>query len=320
MGALVFVIIPVHNGIEHTLPTVKSLLPLLPPGGRIVVVDDGSTDGTTETLQEECPAVTVLQGDGNLWWSGAINKGARYALEEGADYVLLLNNDVIIHPQFLEELLQGAREFPGALVGSKILFAHEPLKVWFMGGKINWLRGKYWITGSGQPDTGAWREPIEVDWLAGMSMLVPTAVFRLGLWVDQEAFPQYSGDSDFSIRARKAGFKLIVWPRSHVYNKIHVSGLDSKLLLGSERFTLRRFAEMLTSRKSSVAFCTHGKLILRHAPIWSWPLVFVRFYSYVFLKCFQVWLNLPGFRRSKGRNSIMNGSPHLDFRKEERAV
>ena len=83
MRTSVFVVIPVHNGIEHTLRTVRSLLPLLPPGGRVVVVDDGSRDGTAETLRKECSGVVVLRGDGNLWWSGAINEGVREGYRDG---------------------------------------------------------------------------------------------------------------------------------------------------------------------------------------------------------------------------------------------
>lgn len=299
MGHKIFAVIPVHNGIEHTLPTVRALLPLMPPPGRIVVVDDGSTDGTSDLLHREHPEVIVLRGDGNLWWSGATNWGARCALEKGADYVLFLNNDVILHPQFLEELLIGAREFPGALIASKILSTDEPWKVWSMGGKLDWLRGKVWMLGHGGPDLGRWREPVEADWLPGMSILVPIQVFRQGIWLDRDNFPQYAGDSDFSMRARRAGFKLVVWPQSLVYNKINHSGLDTKLLLGIEPFSFRLFFQTFTSVKSSKAFRTFGKWMLRHTPVWSWPMMLARSYGFYLLKCLQIWLRLPGFARRR---------------------
>ena len=297
MSSRVYAVIPVHNGIEHTLPTVRSLLPLMPPVSRVVVVDDGSTDGTGEILQREYPEVIVLQGDGNLWWSGAINMGSRYALENGADFVLFLNNDVILHPQFLEELLRAAREFPGALIASKILFANEPWKVWSMGGKISWWRGRLWMLGCDTLDDERWQEPVEVDWLPGMSVLVPVEVFRQGLWVDDVAFPQYAGDSDFSIRVRKAGFKLITWPQSRVYNKVGHSGMDTKLLLGLEPFSLRLFFQTFTSVKSSMALRTNMTWVTRHTPVWAWSIMWGRSYGFYLLKCLQIWLGLPGIVR-----------------------
>ncbi|MFH1861581.1 MAG: glycosyltransferase family 2 protein [bacterium] len=302
MGDKVFVVIPVYNGIEHTVSTVRSLISLLHPGCRVVVVDDGSTDGTSAILGSEFPDVTILRGDGNLWWSGAINLGARYALENGADYVLLLNNDVFLHPQFLEELLIGAREFPDSLIASKILFASEPWKIWCMGGKVNWRSGRCWVVGCGQLDDHRWMEPVEADWLAGMSVLVPVEVFRRGIWVDEKAFPQYCGDSDFSMRAKLAGFQLIVWPPSRVYNKVENSGLDTRLLQRIEPFSLRLFIATLTSIKSSKAFCTFGKWVLRHAPVYSWLPLFLRQYGFYFLKCVQVLLRLPSSKTTPRRN------------------
>jgi GT2 family glycosyltransferase len=297
MQPRIYALIPVFNGIQHTQTTVSALKPLMPPGGKIVVIDDGSTDGTEEILNREHPEVTVLRGDGNLWWSGAINMGARFALEEGADYVLFLNNDVILSDNFLEELLKGAQEFPEALISSKILSSDEPWKVWSSGGRVNWWSGKFWMLGCGQADDHRYNEPLEADWLPGMSVLVPVGVFRQNVWVDDKAFPQYAGDTDFSLRARKAGFNLIVWSSSVIYNKVRNSGVVSKLLLGVEPFSFRLLWECLTSIKSSVSFCTFGKLVMRHAPLITRIPTLLRYYGFFFLKVAQVSLGLPGPRK-----------------------
>lgn len=305
MNPRVFAVIPVHNGVEHTLSMVRTLLPLLPYGGQIVVVDDGSTDGTEEVLNSEFPEVIILRGGGNLWWSGAINMGVRYALDQGVDYVLFLNNDIVMHPQFLEELLMGAREFPHSLVASKILSVEEPGKIWSLGGKVDWKRGKLWMLGHGQRDDGRWNEPVEADWLPGMSVLVPSAVFQMGIWVDESSFPQYSGDSDFTMRARKAGFRLIVRPQSRVYNKVSSSGLDTRLIKGLEPFTLKAFFTSLTSIKSSKCLPVYIKWLFRHAPVWSWPMMAGRFYGYYILKGLQLWLGLQRFPKKRLKTGLV---------------
>lgn len=308
MTRRVYIVIPVHDGIKHTLSLVRNLTPLMPPEGRIVIVDDGSTDDTTRILNAEHPEVAVLPGDGNQWWSGAINVGARYALNEGAEFILFLNNDIVLDPQFLEELVVASNEYPRALIASKILSADEPWRIWSMGGRFDWSKGKFWVLGHNVLDDGRWEEPLDVNWLPGMSVLVPTEVFRSGVWVDRQAFPQYSGDADFSIRARRAGFRLIVWPASRVYNKVRNSGLTSELLLRTTPFSFKKFIDSLTSIKSSAAFCTFARLIIRHAPPWAWPLTLGRFYGFYFLKCLQVWLRLPGipkWRRAGRRDETV---------------
>ncbi|MBU0517773.1 glycosyltransferase family 2 protein [bacterium] len=315
--ATIFAVIPVFNGIKHTLSMVTHLRQLMPPKSKIIVVDDGSTDGTADKLREAFPDVVVLAGDGNLWWSGGINLGSEYALNDDADYVLFLNNDIILEDDFLTELLRGVEEFPEALVASKILNADEPWKIWSMGGKVNWALGSHCVLGCGQKDGDQWQEPLDVDWLPGMSLLVPVEVFRRGIWIDEEAFPQYSGDSDFSIRAQKAGYRLIVWPRSVVYNKVKNSGVTSKLLLRTERISFKMFVESLISIKSSSAFCTFGRFVIRHAPVWAWPLTLGRFYGFYFLKCLQVWLSIPGIRDYITRRKSLNNTPIPKIELEE---
>ncbi len=318
MNPKVFAVIPVHNGIQHTLVLIRALTPIFPSNGKIVVVDDGSTDQTDAVLRSEHPEVVVLTGDGNLWWSGAMNVGSRYALDHDADYILFLNNDILLHPQFLEELLLGAKEFPKALISSKILSADEPWRVWSMGGVNVWSRGKHCMRGCFELDDGRWEKPIEADWLPGMSVLVPADVFRKGIWVDQAAFPQYCGDADFTMRARKAGFKLIVWPRSRIYNKIQSSGTTSQLLLGVSPFSLKLFIESFTSIKSSAAFRTFGKLIIRHAPFWAWIPTLGRFYSFYLLKCLQVFLGLPHLRSWMARKRYLKKIRQGEIRQERK--
>ncbi len=304
MDIRLFIVTPVYNDLENTLNFVHNLLPLLPPAARLVVIDNGSTDGTGDAVRCEYPEVTVLNGSSDLLWTGAINIGIRHALEENADYVLFLNNDAILHPDFLNELLLASEEYPNAIISPKILSADEPWRIWSMGGKVDWLRGSHGLIGHNTPDDEHWNEPLEVDWLVGMAMLAPARIFHQGILPDERAFPHYTSDSDFCLRAKKAGFKMITWPQSRVYNKEKSSGIVEKFLLEVEPFSLRRFIQMLTSNRSSAAFCTFGRFVIRHAPVWSWPLTFTRFYGFFFLKYIQIALHLPRPRQWLKRKNI----------------
>jgi len=103
-----------------------------------------------------------------------------------------------------------------ALIGAKVYYHYQPNKIWFAGGED---RGKPWtlhVIGHGEKDRGQHDAPREVDWLTGMGMLIKSSVFgKVGL-MDEQAFPQHYADADFSMRAKKAGFKLLYEPRARI--------------------------------------------------------------------------------------------------------
>ena len=103
---LIYIIIPVHNRKEITL----KCLDILQKNGDldiyyVIVVDDGSTDGTSEAIQSLYPNITILVGDGNLWWTGAIKKGMEYAYDKGAEYFIWLNDDCLVAKESINNLI-----------------------------------------------------------------------------------------------------------------------------------------------------------------------------------------------------------------------
>jgi GT2 family glycosyltransferase len=209
----VWVVTPVHNGIEHTVKFLASLEAQDWPGLRVIIVDDGSTDGTARRIDAEFPKTVVLTGDGNLWWSGATNLGVEHALKNGADYVLTVNNDVEIDPQAVSRLVAEAQGRGGqALVGSVIYDEADRSRVWYAGGTFNPALGELAHIRRVEPVAA-----MKSEWLTGMGVLVPAAAYSKVGFYDSKRFPQYFGDADFSLRAGRAGYDLVVATGSQIF-------------------------------------------------------------------------------------------------------
>ena len=228
------IIIPVHNNLEFTKKSIQTLRRLT--AGEdfqhseflTVIVDDGSTDGTGEWLAVNHPEITVLTGDGSLWWSGGVNMGAGYAIDElKADYILLWNNDIIPASEYFIEIDKLAGQLDGrTIAGSKILYLEKDRIIWSFGGLFDQRSGAKKMVGYNLPDSEEFNRVIDVDWLPGMGTLIPVPVIRhIGYW-DAGAFPQYHGDSDFTYRAKRAGYRILVYPQLVLWNDKSSSGLS----------------------------------------------------------------------------------------------
>lgn len=203
---MIEVIIPVHNRRAVTLRCLELLTRQTNVAFRVTVVDDGSSDGTSEAIRERFPKVDVLKGDGSLWWAGATNAGVRHALnrQHVAPYILMLNDDVEFDAGYLSSMERHAVAHPSSLMGSLAVYCEDPGRVFWCGQAASYRQCRY---GYVRRDGLTGLVPAEA--LPGRGMLVPTEAFRrVGLF-DEKAFPQYAADFDFSLRARKAGYGLL---------------------------------------------------------------------------------------------------------------
>ena len=224
----VAIIIPVFNRKEKTLNCLGQLNRINHSGFEIsiVIVDDGSTDGTGAAVKDQYPDTVVLEGDGDLWWTGAINMGIEYALCNSFDGVLLLNDDLILSPDFIEELYSVVKENDNALVSSLKLIEHENEKPEILTAGFN-LKGKLQqiennLQGSAY-DELALPEVLECAILTGASLYIPVDVVRnIGL-LDYSKFPHNWGDLEYTWRASINGYKCLVATRSHIYTEYNLN-------------------------------------------------------------------------------------------------
>lgn len=173
---------------------------------KVIVVDDGSTDGTADMLRREFPEVEVLFGNGSLFWTASVNLGIRHALQAGAQYIMTLNNDLEVAPDFLENTYKFIPVKPSAVIGALELDAltREPA---FGGEIIDFKRNKVRYLLQELPkdkQKGLHR----VSQLPGRGLLIPRTVFETVGLFDQDNFPHYVADYDFTHTALRHGFEL----------------------------------------------------------------------------------------------------------------
>lgn len=231
---MVEIVIVNYNGKKDTLECLVSLMKLETDGEKIeiLVVDNGSVDGSVAAIKKEFPKVEILENQENLGFAEGNNVGIREALEGGADYVMLLNNDTLVEKDCLRELLKaGEKDKKIGVLCPKIYFSpgfefhkkrykdKERGKVfWYAGGKIDWQNILGIHEGVDEVDYGQYDKQEQIEFATGCAMLVKREVFeKVGL-LDRRFF-LYLEDLDFSIRVKKAGFKLLFVPKAIVWHK-----------------------------------------------------------------------------------------------------
>ncbi len=226
---MIHIIIPVFNRWQFTKKCLLSLRSQTYTDFKTIVVDHGSTDGTSEFIKSEFPEVFLLKGNESMWWTAATNVGVRYALENGADFVLTLNNDLIVKPDYLYQLDKLATKNPYAIIGSVSVDINEPTKVIYAGTKWNKWTAKYRsaIDLSKFVEIKNEQSIIETDLLPGRGTLIPVKAFRnLGLF-DEMNFPHYAADEEFANRCKKNGVQLYVSTQAIVHSIYEATGLKN---------------------------------------------------------------------------------------------
>jgi GT2 family glycosyltransferase len=221
MGGTTLAIVLNWRQADVTLECVAALRRLAEPGLAILVLDNGSGDGSAETLRAALAEDEFRALPQNLGFAGGVNQGLRLALEQGYEFALLINNDAFPAAGMLARLLAETAE-DIALLSPKILYEAEPERIWFAGGRqdprLLELRGR----GQGALDGPQWDGSRDVDYLLGTCLLVTVATIRNVGLLDERFFMYYE-DLDWSIRCRQAGYRLRLVGDARLLHRVAVS-------------------------------------------------------------------------------------------------
>ncbi len=220
---LVFVILVNWNGKSVTLDCLDSLTKISYGNFRIVVVDNASTDGSPQEIRQRFPDVVVLVQKENLRFAGGNNVGMKYALEQKAELLCLLNNDTTVERDLLTHLVARIRaDRHIGMVAPKIYYHSEPDRIWFAGGEISMWTGTMKHTGIRETDTGHYEHSAEIDYATGCCMLTTREVIeKVGMF--DETYFMYTEDADLSMRIRRAGYTIMFEPKAKIWHKLSVA-------------------------------------------------------------------------------------------------
>jgi len=234
------------NRADDTIECLKTLASLDYSNYRPLIVDNGSTDGSLGVIKAVFPVAEVIANKDNLGFARANNIGIEHALQQGADYILLLNNDTLVDKRLLTELVAVGESDPKiGMLAPKIYYhgggrcpqpcpelrrrAAEGGRLWSAGAQWRRFPPRVTIIGFGREDGPAYSFQREVDYATGCAMLVKREVFeRAGMF--DPAFFMYHEDYDFSARVRRGGYRIVYVPQAVMWHKVSAStGEESPL-------------------------------------------------------------------------------------------
>lgn len=208
------------NGLNDTKKCIESAKKINYNNYEIVVVDNGSKNDEAQKIRQAYPGVTVLENEENLGFTGGCNTGIKHALKEKADYILLLNNDATVEKNFLRPLVEFYESEPRAGLVSPLILYSDKKTIWYSGGTVKSWAGIVRMQNKGAAVSEARlpKEPYMTGFACGAGLLISSRLVKKIGMLDDAYFAYYE-DSEWSYRARRAGYESYVVPGSLIYHE-----------------------------------------------------------------------------------------------------
>lgn len=190
----------------------------------IIVVDNASADDSLKNIKAQFPDVIIIESSSNLGFAGGNNLGMQYAVKQDYPYLLLLNNDTFVQPDFLQILVTYMDEHPeNGVIQPMICFAHDPHLLWNGGSYFNQWTGSTYTT-TPDPQGSASNGIKNIDWVSGCAFFTRSDTLKQTGLFAEELFMYYE-DVDLSFRIKKAGYGCVYQPRAVIF---HIAGMATK--------------------------------------------------------------------------------------------
>ena len=236
----VTVIILNWNGYDDTYECIESLQRITYKNCEILLIDNGSDTENILKLENKFEKIKIIRSKENLGYSGGNNIGINYALQQNADFILLLNNDTIVEPDFLNYLISEMLENTSVgITVPKINYYKNPELVWYAGGYISKIRGSGFTIGEGDLSKNHIKNKY-VTFATGCCLLIKSDVIKDIHLLDENYF-LYLEDVDYCMRCSLAGYKILFVARSKIYHKVSISSKKQNYLLPLYYVTRNRF-------------------------------------------------------------------------------
>jgi len=215
---LIYIVILNTNRREDTLACLESLARVTYQDLKIIVLDNQSTDGSVDAIRAAFADVQIINLMTNLGYAGNNNVGIEAAIRQGADWILVLNEDTILDPNCLAELIKVGESDPRiGIVGPMVYHYDEPTIIQSAGGML----GKYWQSqhlGKNEPDCGQFPTPHRVEWISGCALLIRTAAVQQVGMLDANFFI-YWEETEWCIRVSRGGWEIYHVPQARLWHK-----------------------------------------------------------------------------------------------------
>lgn len=262
----IIILVLTFNAWSDTFECLSSLAAISYPNYQVVVVDNASNTPPPQSPSERFPDVHFIENTTNLGYAEGNNVGLRYALAQGAAYVLVLNNDTIVAHDVLRKLVNAAEQEPrAAFLGPLVMHYDEPNVIQSAGGCIT----KDWRSyhrGQNEPDAGLYVKTESVEWVSGCAIMArSSSLGKIGL-IDP-AFFIYSEEVDWCVRAREAGYQVVFVPTTKIWHK----GVKRNYAPSPRVTYLSARNELLLLNKHHAGLYPYARTWLRHIrTLMSW--------------------------------------------------
>lgn len=309
----VFIVIPVFNRLDSTIKCLNSLKNQNYKNFEVIVIDDGSTDGTFKYISKNYPNINLIKSPGNWWWTKSIYKGVEKALSiaEENDFILTMNNDCYFGSNYIKNIVYTSLKNKRAVTGSLILSSDNHKEVIDAGVMINWKNAIiFGVADKVSNDLKFYTDRkiiTDLDTLPGKGTLIPVEVFSKVGNFNYKRLPHYIGDYEFFCRSKQKGFKLIISSSARLYNFAHLTGASHFPL---HKSNYKQVLEVLFGRKSKINIVDHINFLLLCCPkkyLWNnfkqvfhklityslmvFPFYYIKVFIHIFNKT-KYWLRI----------------------------